>query len=106
MGQGGKSARREVSCQQVSFRLEPEAAPRHVLVAPAIMGPQPRRAEIIVGAKQGLEPAVETNRHGLAAAIMHDRLDAHLQAPEAEAARKDAIDPRVEFLGHQARQFG
>lgn len=106
VGEPGKAAGEEVGGEQVAFRFEAEAFLRHVLIAPAVVGPKPRGAEVVVGGEELFEPTVEAEGDGEGFAAGGDELHTHLDAPESATAWKNTVDAGVEFLGHETGEFG
>lgn len=104
-GEGGE-LRAELDGEEVAFGFQAEAAAGHVLVTPAVVGPQPGGAEVVVAAEEIFEPAVEGEDGGVAGVVVSDLVDGDFDAPEPEPARVDAVDAGGEFLGHQPGELG
>ena len=104
--EGGEVAGGEIGGEEVALGFEAEPFGRHVLVAPAVVRPEPRGAEVVVGGEELFEPAVEAERDGGGGAAGGDQVGADLDAPESAAARENAVDAGGEFFRHEAGEFG
>ena len=96
----------EIGGQQVAFGRQAEPRGRHVLVAPAVVGPKPRRAEVFIAGQQILKPAIEAQGDAGAGVVVGDESAADFDAPERPTAREDAIDAGGELFRHETGQLG
>ena len=104
--EGGEPAALEIGAKEIAFGFKAQPPGGNVLVAPAVVRPQPGGAGVVTAGKVGLQPAVERNGHARSGPIVDNARHVQLHPPEGESARKDHVEPGMEFLRQQPGELG